>query len=86
MGPGRRTHADIAVEIISRTNAEYDRKTKADTYQAMGVREMWLVDTEKQEVEVRSFEAGKNVTYKSGEILRSEVLPKIDIPVSSLFA
>ena len=86
MGPGRRTHADIAVEIISRTNAEYDRKTKADTYQAMGVREMWLVDTEKQEVEVRSFEAGKNVTYKSGEILRSEVLPKIEIPVLSLFA
>jgi len=86
MEPGHRTHADIIVEIISPSNAEYDRKTKADTYRAMGVREMWLVDSEKKEVEVRSFEAGKNAIYKSGEILRSEVLPKIEIPVSSLFA
>src|SRR6266566_8676370 len=76
MTPGRRTRADIVVEIISPSNAEYDRKTKSDTYQAMGVREMWLVDTEKHRVEVRSFEAGKTAVYEVTDVLRSEVLPK----------
>ena len=52
----------------------------------MRVREMCLVDTDKKEVEVRSFEAGKAAVYKIGDILRSEVLPKIEIPVAALFS
>jgi Uma2 family endonuclease len=86
MKPGHRTRADVVVEIVSPSNADYDRKTKADTYRAMGVREMWLIDSEKKEVEVRSFQAEKNASYKIGDNLRSEVLPKIEIPVSILFA
>jgi len=86
MEPGRRTRADIVIEIVSPSNSEYDRKTKSDTYRAMRVREMWLVDTDKKEVEVRSFEAGKAAVYKIGDILRSEVLPKIEIPVAALFS
>jgi Uma2 family endonuclease len=86
MSPRHWTRADIVVEVISPSNATYDRKTKSDTYRAMGVREMWLIDNEAQEVEVRSFEAGKSAVYKKGEILRSEVLPKIRIPVATLFS
>ena len=85
MGPRHRTRADIVVEIISSTSASYDRRTKSDTYQAMGVREMWLVDSEKEEIEVRSFEAGKAAVYRMTESLRSEVLPNIEIPVASVF-
>jgi Uma2 family endonuclease len=48
----------------------------------MGVREMWLIDNEKKEVEVRSFE---NATFKVGENLNSTVLPKLRIPIRSLF-
>src|SRR5262245_28208838 len=77
MEPGRRTRADIVIEIVSPSNAEYDRKTKSDTYRAMGVREMWLVDTEKKEVEIRSFEAGKTAVYEPGDVLRTEVIPNI---------
>jgi len=79
------SRADIVVEIISPSNANYDRKTKSDTYRAMGIREMWLVDNETKEIEVRSFETGRDVVYKSGERLHSDVLPQIDIPVSPLF-
>jgi len=43
-------------------------------------------DTAKKEVEVRSFEAGKMVVYEMTDILRSEVLPNIQIPIASLFA
>lgn len=86
MAPRHWTRADIVVEVISLSNANYDRKTKSDTYQAMGVREMWLIDSEKRQVEVRSFEAGESVLYETNDTLRSEVLPKIKIPVAALFA
>ena len=85
MKPRHWTRADIVVEVVSPSNANYDRKTKSDTYRAMGVREMWLIDTDKKEVEVRSFEAGKNAIYQISDVLRSEVLQKIEIPISALF-
>src|SRR4030095_2679488 len=44
MDPHHWTRADIVVEIISPSNALYDRRTKADTCQAMGVRELWLLE------------------------------------------
>src|SRR5690242_18637325 len=56
MSPKHWTRADIVVEIVSPSNKNYDRKTKSDTCRAMGVREMWLIDPETKEVEVRSFE------------------------------
>ena len=85
MDPHHWTRADIVVEILSSKTEVYDRTTKSDTYRAMGVREMWLIDTERKEVEVRSFEAGKTAVYKITGALRSKVLPKIEIPVADLF-
>ena len=85
MDPRHWTRADIVVEIISPSTALYDRRTKSDTYRAMGVREMWLVDTATKEIEVRSFEAGKTAVYKVADTLRSEVLPVIKIPVARIF-
>lgn len=86
MKPQHRTRADMVVEIISPSNAYYDRRTKSDTYRAMGVRELWLVDTETKEVDVRSFEAGTSAIYTLTDTLRSEVLPRIEIPVAALFS
>jgi Uma2 family endonuclease len=82
---GPRTYTDIVVEILSPGSAVYDRKTKSDTYRAMGVREMWLADPETKEIEVRSFEVDKTSTYQRSDILRSAVLPEIQIPVASIF-
>ena len=85
MPPQHWSRADIVVEIISPSNATYDRKTKSDTYRAMGIGELWLIDSDKKEVEVRSFDAGKNVTYQADDALHSEVLPKIKISVPDIF-
>ncbi len=85
MDPRHWTRADIVIEILSPSTALYDRRTKSDTYRAMGVREMWLIDTDEKEIEVRSFEADNTAIYKIPEILRSEVLPKIEISVSAVF-
>jgi len=86
MDPNHWTRADIVVEILSARTELYDRTTKSDTYRAMGVREMWLVDTESKQVEVRSFEVGKNALYKVTENIRSQVLPKIVVSVAALFS
>jgi Uma2 family endonuclease len=86
MDPRHWTRADIVVEVISPSNALYDRRTKSDTYHAMGVRELWLLDPVTKEVEVRSFETNANVVYRTDQVLRSVVLPKIEIPVAELFS
>src|SRR5437773_4089869 len=46
MKPQHWTRADIVVEIGSPSTACYDRRTKSDTYRAMGGRGMWLIDTD----------------------------------------
>lgn len=68
MDPRHRTHADIVVEVISPSSAVYDRRTKSDTYRAMGVRELWLLDPVAKEVEVRSFQARSTRLYTMGDV------------------
>lgn len=53
MDAGELTTADLVVEILSPGSAMYDRTAKADTYAALGVRELWLVDLEGRSIEQR---------------------------------
>lgn len=85
--------ADLVVEIISPGTAIYDRNTKADTYAALGVRELWLVDPERQLVEVRNLKrSGKGKpsvypagrTFRVGEIVQSQVLPSFAPAVTDI--
>jgi len=54
--PNHRTTADLVIEVISPGSAIYDRNTKADTYAALGVKELWLVDEHNKTIEVRVLE------------------------------
>ena len=56
--PGRLSSADLVVEVHSASSAMYDRSAKADTYAALGVRELWLVDLEARSIEQRVLEGG----------------------------
>ena len=51
--PKHRETADLVVEVISPGSAVYDRNKKAETYAALGVRELWLIDEAARTVEVR---------------------------------
>jgi Uma2 family endonuclease len=51
--PNYRTTADLVIEVISVGSAIYDRNTRADTYAALEVRELWLVDEHNKTIEVR---------------------------------
>jgi len=86
--PNHRTTADLVVEIVSPSSAIYDRNTKADTYGALGVRELWLIDEEQQTVEVRNQTGegfGAGIVFKGSERIVSQVFPTLDLPVSKLF-
>ena len=69
----KRTSAEIVFEYLSRSTRVYDKTTKADTYLALGVRELWLVDPVNVTVEVRhaseraGFPVWETCTYSLGQ-------------------
>lgn len=87
----KRTLADIVFEYSSRSTAMYDRTTKADTYLALGVRELWLIDSENGSIEVRHARTRNNQPvweihrYEKGELAESEVLKGWRVSVDDLF-
>jgi Uma2 family endonuclease len=89
LAPNHRESADLVIEVLSRGSAVYDRNMKAETYAALGVRELWLVDEAEQTVEVRrqtgggTFEEGR--TSGRGESVESKVFPTLRLPVERLF-
>ena len=88
----KRTSADIVFEFISRGTNIYDRTTKADTYLALGVRELWLVDPWNNIIEVRhaskigEIRVWKVLIYSQGQTAKSLVLEGFEVPVSDFFA
>jgi Uma2 family endonuclease len=83
-----RDTADLVVEVISPGSAIYDRNTKADTYGALGVRELWLIDEAEQTVEVRrqtggGFDDGR--VFSRVEQVESAVFPALKLSVEQLF-
>ena len=89
LDPAHRTTADLVIEVISPGSAIYDRNTKADTYGALGVGELWLIDEQTQTVEVRNQTGngfGPGVVYHEGQQIISVIFPDLDLPVEKLFA
>lgn len=91
----RRTSADIVFEYLSKSTATYDRTTKADTYLALGVRELWLVDPDTVSIEVRHALAASSShelprweshIYTVGQWAESRVLTGWRVAVDEVFA
>lgn len=88
----KRTSADVVFEFMSRGTNVYDRTTKADTYLALGVRELWLVDPWNTVIEVRHASkigeilVWKIFSYSHGQIAKSRVLEGFEVSVSEFFA
>jgi Uma2 family endonuclease len=88
----RRISADIVFESLSESTGVYDRTTKADTYLALGVKELWLIDSDNETVEVRNADAHDGILfwqrrlYAKGETAESKILEDWKITVSEIFA
>jgi Uma2 family endonuclease len=90
MGDQRRS-ADIVFEYLSPSTSLYDRMTKADTYLALGVRELWLIDPATITIEVRyahhetKTPAWETHIYSSGQHANSRVLNGWEVSVTEFF-
>jgi len=88
LDPNYRTTADLVIEVISPGSAIYDRNTKADTYAALGINELWLVDEASRIIEVRLLKGdqfGPSVALQSTDLLQSFVLRGLVFEVGKVF-
>jgi Uma2 family endonuclease len=86
--PQYKSMADLVIEIISPGSAIYDRNTKADTYAALGIKELWLVDEASGIIEVRVLNGDRfapSVVHERDDHLKSVVLPDLDLRVGDVF-
>lgn len=87
-----RTFADIVFEFISERSSMYDQSTKADTYLAVGIKELWLIDSDAATIEIRNATvldgspAWERRLNSAGERAESTVLNGWAVPVSDVFA
>jgi len=88
MDPDHPTSADWVVEILSPGTEVYDRATKTDTYAALDVRELWLVNPTDRTVEVCTLTEGRlppGRVFKTGERIASTVFPDWTPLVDDIF-
>jgi len=89
LDPKHRTAADLVIEVVSPGSAIYDRNAKADTYGALGVKELWLVEETQAQVEVRYQTGagfGQGRVFTGQERIVSVVLPDLTVLAAQLFA
>lgn len=80
---------DLAVEVTSPSTAHYDRQKKYVAYARAGVKEYWIVDPDKREVEAFLLEGDTyySIGIFSGEqVIPSLIVPDLAIPVQRFFA
>lgn len=83
----------LAVEVLSHSTKSRDMIKKLDLYMQTGVKEYWIVDTERKEVYVYSFEkkAGeRNIssyeTFTSNTVVKSKAFDGMNIRLEEIFA
>ena len=79
--------ADLAVEIVSPESRKSDRQTKFLEYEQAGVKEYWLIDPEREQVDFyRLNERGVYQTVPLAEgVFRSEVLKGLELDTAWLW-
>jgi Uma2 family endonuclease len=77
---------DLVVEILSPSTARFDRTKKRNLYAFSGVKEYWVVDQERRQVEFLINAAGSFVAVApvTGRY-RSPGIPEIELDVSQLW-
>jgi Uma2 family endonuclease len=88
LDPNYLTTVDLVIEVISPGSAIFDCNTKADTYAALAVKELWLVDEWSGMIEIRVLEGDRFVskaTLTTDDRLTSTVLHGFECAVRDVF-
>jgi len=77
--------ADLVVEVISPDSVERDRVKKFGDYQAAGIPEYWLIDSERRTAEYYELVGGRyELAATPDDIYESRVLPGLRLPLEWL--
>jgi Uma2 family endonuclease len=77
---------DLVIEILSPSSRFYDSVEKAANYASYGVREYWIVDLERESIDIRVLRDGALVsTDQKPGTARSTVIDGLTVNVSELF-
>ena len=83
----------LAVEVLSYSTKSRDMIKKLDLYMQTGVKEYWIVDTEKREVYVYSFEKKSGeynisnyMAYIGNTVVKSKAFEGMEIGLEEIFA
>lgn len=80
---------ELIVEILSSSTAKLDKSLKTRLYEEFGVKEYWLVDPEKEEIEVLSLEErgyeSLGVFGKEG-FLKSSLFTQLGLNLAEIFS
>jgi Uma2 family endonuclease len=79
---------DLIIEVISESNRKHDEVTKSRHYELYGVREYWLVDLTKEQIQVWFLEGGRYLSlgiFKRGERVITRVLAGLTLDPAQVF-
>jgi Uma2 family endonuclease len=79
---------DLIVEILSPSNTRRALQEKLQDYQAIGVREAWVISPQAQTVEVLQLSASgleRSDLYGLDDLIVSQVLPELHLTVDEVF-
>jgi Uma2 family endonuclease len=79
---------DLVIEVLSPTNTRQELQEKLQDYQAIDVREVWIVSPQAQTVEVLQLSTAgvqRSGLYGLGNLIVSQVLPELPLTVDEIF-
>lgn len=76
---------DLAVEVVSPTDAWYELEVKAREYLRAGTREVWIVSPASRSVRVYRGTRQEEYLSEEAELTGGDVLPGFHCPVADLF-
>jgi Uma2 family endonuclease len=79
---------DLVIEVLSPSNASFDRETKLQVYARAGVREMWYLDPESRTADILELGGGRYLLVaklSDTETITSNVLSGLCLPLADLF-
>ena len=78
---------DLVIEILSPSNRNHDKIKKFSIYEKFRVKEYWIIDPEKNVIEVFTLENENLISYclvKDGEKLKSKTFTDIELSYKDL--